>query len=141
MRIRVNKNLEIDEVVSKLKSLRRKRILSDSERKSLVEHERALKEYEESGEMFYSKDFVTELTLEKFRKIFTPKRLEILNQLDKRNFSSIAALSRCLNRDIKNIYDDLKILENFELVKLRKNGKSTIPLLNVESVDIDFFSR
>ncbi|MBW3004023.1 hypothetical protein KY337_05660 [Candidatus Woesearchaeota archaeon] len=141
MRIRVNKNLEIDEVVSKLKSLRRKRILSDSERKSLVEHERALKEYEESGEMFYSKDFVTELTLEKFRKIFTPKRLEILNQLDKRNFSSIAALSRCLNRDIKNIYDDLKILENFELVKLRKNGKSTIPLLNVESVNIDFFSR
>lgn len=141
MRIRVNKNLGVDEVISKLKVLRRKRKLSEVDKKSIIEHERALKEYEESGEMFYSKDFVTELTLEKFRKIFTPKRLELLNQLDKNSFSSIAALSRCLDRDIKNIYDDLKILESFELVKLVKQSKNVVPRINVESISMEFLTQ
>ena len=141
MRIRISKNLEIDEVISKLKSLRRKRKLSESERTNLLEHERALKEYEESGELFYSKDFVNELTLEKFRQIFTPKRLEILNQLDRNNFSSIAALSRYLNRDIKNVYEDLKILEGFELVKLVKQSKNVVPRINVESISMEFLTQ
>ena len=96
--------------------------------------------YKESGEVFYVEEFVTELTLKKFRKVFTSKRLDILNQLNKRSFDSIAEFSRSLKRDIKNVYGDLKVLEEFNLVKLEKKSKNIRPRLNVESVGIEFFS-
>lgn len=141
MRINIVRNVDAGEILKRTKSLKRKKNLNDDEVLTLEKYTQAIRAYEESGEVYFDEELVTELTLEKFRKVFTKKRLEILNQLDKISFSSIAELSRHVKRDIKNIYDDLKILEKFDLVKLNKNGKTTSPMLNVESINIEFFSR
>ena len=140
MKIRLSRTLEIEEINKKIRSLKRKKNVSNKEKNSLLEYERAFKEYEESGEVFYVEEYVTEMTLQRFRKMFTTKRMEILNQLNKRGFNSIAELSRFLKRDIKNVYDDLKIMEGFGLVKLKKQSKNSKVQLNVEGVGIEFFS-
>ncbi len=139
MKIKLTRDLKISEISSKITILSRKSKLSKKEKSKLNDYKKALSSYEESGEVFYFEEYTTELTLNKFRKIFTQKRLEILNKLNKAQPNSIAELSRMLKRNIKNVYDDLQILNKFNLIKLKKQGKNIKPELDVVEVTLDFF--
>src|SRR4030043_421631 len=56
-------------------------------------------------------------SLEAFRKALTPKRLELLHIIKAKKPASINELARMAHRDIKNISDDLKYLEQIGLIE------------------------
>ncbi len=74
-------------------------------------------------------------------KIFadlSPKRLEILEYVRMHNVKSIKDLAEELDRNYKNVYDDLKSLEKWGLVSLPRKGKDKKPVSHVESLKVTF---
>jgi predicted transcriptional regulator len=75
------------------------------------------------------------LTPKQVSQVFTPKRAELLHYLAEKKPSSVAEITKELGRDWKSVIRDLKYLEGFGLIKLKKVKKHRIPeLLYKESV-------
>lgn len=138
MKVTVTKSLEIIEILNNIKQLSKIKNISIKQKEKLAEYKKAYSAYEESGESYYVDNFTAKLTFNDFSKFFTSKRLELINLMSKNNFDSISEISRRTKRDIKNIYDDLKILEKLGFISLNKNNKNISPKLKVESIFIDF---
>ncbi|MCJ7731829.1 helix-turn-helix domain-containing protein, partial [Candidatus Bathyarchaeota archaeon] len=64
---------------------------------------------------------------EKEYMLLTPRRLELLAYLGVEPVSSINDLAGKLERDVKNVYQDLKILERLGFISLRREGRSLVP--------------
>ena len=47
---------------------------------------------------------------------------------------SINELALNIGRDVKNVYNDLKVLESLDMVNLAKNGRRLIPELLVKEI-------
>ena len=60
-------------------------------------------------------------SIEAFRKALTPKRLELLHIIKAKKPASINELAKMAHRDVKNISDDLKYLEQIGLVEREKS--------------------
>ena len=69
-------------------------------------------------------------------KFLTPKRLEILHEIKKNPGRSIKELAQQLKRDYKNVYDDIHALAKFDLIVLMKQGKSRVPWLPADIIEI-----
>lgn len=130
MEINISRRKEIEDIRKEIKTAKGDKL------EELKKIERA---YEESGEIYYNEEEIKNVSLKKFRTIFTNKRLDLLKKINENHFNSIAEISRYLKRDIKNVYQDLKILESFRLIKLEKTGKKIKPKNLVESINIKFF--
>jgi len=63
-------------------------------------------------------------------EIFTQKRIEILKAMREESFSSIRELAESLNRDIKNVWSDLDVLEKHEVVRFETEGRRKLPRIN-----------
>ena len=68
----------------------------------------------------------------------TQKRMELLEYLATHRVDSIRELSLSLKRDYKNVYDDVKALERFELIRLERAGKNLRPITQTERISIGF---
>ncbi len=68
----------------------------------------------------------------------TPKRLEILEYVRMHNVKSIKDLAQELDRNYKNVYDDLKSMEKWGLVSLPRRGRDKKPVSHVESLKVTF---
>lgn len=68
----------------------------------------------------------------------TPRRLEILEHVRMHSVRSIKDLAEKLNRNYKNVYDDLKALERWGLMSLPRRGKDKKPVSHVESLKVTF---
>ena len=62
--------------------------------------------------------------LETLLRTLTPRRLELLKTVHDRDSISVRALAMALKRDYKNVYQDMKVLENIGLVVRTGNGLS-----------------
>lgn len=60
-------------------------------------------------------------------KFLTPKRLEALKILYSAGPCSIRALARKLERDYKNVYQDMREMERIGLVARGRNGLLSVP--------------
>ncbi|MFC1802342.1 hypothetical protein ACFL0D_00050 [Thermoproteota archaeon] len=69
-------------------------------------------------------------------KMLTPRRLELLDFLGLHPVSSINDLAEQLQRDVKNVYNDLKILEKLGFISLRQEGRRLVPELIVYEINI-----
>ena len=70
------------------------------------------------------------------RKVLTERRLRLLEQVGL-GVSSITELAnRAGPRDIKNVYDDLKILEGLGLVALERVGNRVVPRLLLSDIHV-----
>ncbi len=69
----------------------------------------------------YEKEIVTYSN--EFFNIFTPRKLELLERVIKRNYSSVREIAKYLNRDYKNVYDDLRSLYKAGLIEMKKHGR------------------
>lgn len=79
-------------------------------------------------------------SLEAMRKILTEKRLDLLHVIKERQPDSVYELSKIVKRDIKNINDDLVLLENIGLVsmtKARKGRKQITPRVNYDKIQLE----
>ncbi|MEO2065734.1 MAG: hypothetical protein ABGX17_04445 [Desulfurobacteriaceae bacterium] len=73
---------------------------------------------------------------ESFYRVFTPQRVEILTLLAKEKVRSINELSKVLNRDTKNIRNDIGVLEASGLIRLRKHLNRKVPELVAQEMTV-----
>ncbi len=66
----------------------------------------------------------------------TPRRMDLLDHLKMREVKSITELARALKRNYKNVYDDLKALEEMGMVVLTRRKNKKIPRLNVTEIKV-----
>ena len=76
---------------------------------------------EKPVERVYSHDIKT------FLKYITPRRYELLERLHRSGALSIRALAKLLQRNYKNVYDDVKLLEQIGLVEKNIDGLFSVP--------------
>lgn len=95
----------------------------------------ALRAYQEGEDFEYLAE--EDLILEEAEyPLITQRRLELLDFLGAESVSSINELAEKLGRDVKNVYNDLKILERLGFVYLRKEGRSLVPEPIVYEINI-----
>jgi len=78
-------------------------------------------------------------SVEAFRKILTPKRIELLKIIRHERPSSIYALAKLARRDLKNVRDDIALLKNLGLVDLKsdRNVRAVvIPRVNYDELKV-----
>ena len=66
--------------------------------------------------------------------IFTKKRLELIEIIKQKHPRSVQELARMTRRAKQAVTRDLKILERFEIVKLEKKGRTSLPIVELEVV-------
>jgi predicted transcriptional regulator len=76
-------------------------------------------------------------SFEAFRKALTPKRLELLHTIKTDNPKSINELARLAKRDIKNVADDVKYLEQIGLIEKRAGEKEIQPSINYDRIALE----
>ena len=94
----------------------------------------AYRGYLENGDLDYTVEETYQMNPEDLR-IFTPKRLELLYRLSELRVNSINDLAHKVRRNVKNVYQDLKVLSAYGLVALKEKGKkSVVPESLVEEI-------
>ncbi|MBD3313839.1 hypothetical protein GF345_05335 [Candidatus Woesearchaeota archaeon] len=79
------------------------------------------------------------MTYDVFCRIFTPERTRMLEYLSNNKVESISDLARKLGRKFEAVYRDLKYLEGFSVVKLRREEANKIPYVD-EDINIRMVS-
>lgn len=78
-------------------------------------------------------------SLDLLRKCLTPERIRMLQVIKKYEPSSIYELAKIMKKDRRNVLKDLHFLNDFGLVRVKKESKSSSPRRNmIPTVD---FSR
>jgi len=72
----------------------------------------------EAGHRVRKREGVYFTSIEAARNLLTPNRLALLRAVRAQRPGSIYELSTIVNRDLKNVQDDLRILETYGLVRL-----------------------
>jgi len=68
-----------------------------------------------------------------FLRYITPKRFELLDRLHQSGAMSIRALTKVLGRHYKNVYDDVKMLEEIGLIEQTEEGLFCVPWNEIET--------
>ena len=103
----------------------------------LSESQNVMKQVERSGKVSKKKAGVYFENLETMRKAITEERLRILKAIKQQHPSSIYELAKLLNRNIKNVSDDVHYLADLGLIELEKakNGREkTTPTVNYDKI-------
>jgi hypothetical protein len=92
------------------------------------------KGYVEEGAVDYVVEEIKDFKPEQ-AALLTPKRMELLHQLATLRVESINDLAKKVRRNVKNVYQDLKVLSKFGFVKLNKRrGRAIIPETLVKEI-------
>ena len=78
--------------------------------------------------------------LETIRKILTDRRLEVLKAVKDKKPSSVYQLAKFLGRDLKNVNEDLRLLEQCGLVSLKKSKidrERLTPTVNYDTIQLN----
>ena len=70
--------------------------------------------------------------------MFTKKRLELMETIKTRHPQSVQDLARMTKRAKQAVTRDLKVLERFEVVKLERKGRTSIPTIQREIILFSF---
>ena len=95
--------------------------------------EHALRAYSEGEDFDYFTEDILELSEDEISKL-TPRRIELMDQISRHRADSINELATTINRDVKNVYNDLKTLESLGFVRLEKEGRRLVPDLLVKEI-------
>lgn len=92
------------------------------------------KGYVEEGQLDYTIEEIRDLKPEQ-AAMLTPKRIELLYQLAILRVDSINDFAQKVGRNVKNVYEDLKVLSKFGFVKFnRRQGKALAPETLVKEI-------
>ena len=80
-------------------------------------------------------------SVESFREFFTPRRLELLRVIKHKHPGSIYELAKLTNRDFKSVVTDIKILEKYSLIDIKKvsikGGYKVRPIFDYDKLIVD----
>src|SRR3989338_6113523 len=71
-------------------------------------------------------------------RVLTPRKLELVRLIRQKQPRNLSELATFAGRKIGNVHRDLKVLEHFNIVKLEKRGRETVPLAKAEEIVISF---
>lgn len=97
----------------------------------------ALRAYQEGEDFEYMAEEELELSPVDYGKL-TPRRIELLDHLARSMAGSINELANQLERDVKNVYDDLHILEGLGFISLTEEGRRIVPTPIVYEITLTF---
>ena len=83
----------------------------------------------ERGEKIKKEEGIYLTNFEAFRKALTPKRLELLHLIKAKRPSSINELARMAKRNVKNIAEDVKYLEQIGLIEKKESLAKMAPVI------------
>jgi len=151
MLLRISRELTSEEVMEKIRGFEKEYDMSFVEfeeffgrKKMSARHARAYfewaelvdsyKGYVEDGELDYTAEEVGDWKPELAAQL-TPKRLELLSQLAALRVESINDLAQKVGRNVKNVYEDLTVLNGLGFVRLnRRKGKALVPETSVKEI-------
>ena len=73
----------------------------------------------------------------RLQRILTPRRLELVRSLMDEPAESIRALADRLDRDIRQVHDDLQTLSEYRIIHFREEGTAKQPYIPYETVKIE----
>ena len=73
----------------------------------------------------------------RLQRVLTPRRLELVRSLMDAPAESIRALADRLDRDVRQVHDDLQILGEYRIVHFREDGSAKEPFVPYETVKIE----
>lgn len=76
-------------------------------------------------------------SFEALRRALTPRRLELLHIIKTRKPSSINELARMAKRDIKNITEDVRYLEQIGFIEKKQTNRKVTPVVNYDKVMLE----
>jgi len=76
-------------------------------------------------------------SFEAFRRAMTPQRYALLKAIREHAPDSVQALARIVERDIKNVSEDLKALAEMDLVEMERHGKAKSPRVRYQGIRIE----
>jgi len=92
------------------------------------------KGYMEEGTLDYTVEEIKDFKPEQ-AALLTPKRIELLYRLAVLRVESINDLAKKVRRNVKNVYQDLKVLSKFGFVKMdKRKGRALIPETLVKEI-------
>jgi hypothetical protein len=95
----------------------------------------AYEAYVEGGELDYVVEETKDIGLDELERVWNPRRLELLAAISTSHVESINDLARKVGRNVKNVYNDLKLLEKERYLRFRKVGKrNLIPETLIEEI-------
>jgi len=102
----------------------------------------ALDDFVETGEALTRGEEVREkagvyfTNIEAFRKAITPRRLELLNVIKSSRPRSINELASLARRNIKNVAEDIRLLEQVGLLEIRGVQNRAAPEVDYDEIDV-----
>lgn len=71
------------------------------------------------------------------RRLLTPKRLEMVETLMSNDFGSIRGVARHLDRGLREVHEDIELLEKYGIVVFENEGTSKAPRVPHETVRVE----
>lgn len=75
--------------------------------------------------------------LKEMRRVLTEKRLEVLKTIRDRKPSSVYELAKMLDRDLKNVLQDLSYLRELGIVAITQAGLKKVPHFDYDRISIE----
>lgn len=75
---------------------------------------------------------------QEIRKLLTEKRLELINTVMNEKPESITQLAEKLDRDRKEVHQDLKLLEKNKIIFFKKQGRKKKPVMPYKDIKVDY---
>lgn len=73
----------------------------------------------------------------RLQRILTPRRLELVQSLMDKPGESIRELAERLDRDVRQVHDDLQLLSEYRIVHFREEGGAKKPHVPYDTVTIE----
>lgn len=77
----------------------------------------------------------------RLQRVLTPRRLEVIRSLLDAPADSIRALADRLDRDVRQVHDDLGLLSEYRIVHFRENGSAKQPYIPYETITMEVTLR
>ena len=84
--------------------------------------DRAFSVLKKSSKKYAGMEIISFPDFETLGRVITGARLELLNMIRQQKPKSIQELARFVDRDFKNVYQDVKLLAQFGLIDLVETG-------------------
>lgn len=91
----------------------------------------------ERGEKLGREQGVYFSSFEAFRKALTPKRLALLHTIKTNRPKSLRELAEIAKRDIKNVSEDVRYLEQIGLIEKKGNDREIRPAISYDRIALE----
>ena len=91
------------------------------------------------GEKIKPRSIIGFESIDGLRNVLTNRRMELLSAVKHKKPRSVYQLSKLLNRDIKSVNTDLKVLKESKFIEFQKvdeKRKRTVPIVNFDDIKI-----